>query len=221
MPLIPYRFLFRTAHPCLYLPDVPREEGDDLLDLPEACRLDSFAAMDGRAAFADLRLAWNERGLALQVEVRGKEQPAVGDVDRPRQSDGVTLWLDTRDSRGSHRANRYCHLFYFLAAGGGPDKDEAAFVQGRINRALEDAPVAAASEVAFRRERRRGGYLLEAFLPAAALNGFDPEQSPRLGFCYAVRDQEQGEQTAGLEAEFPWAEDPTLWSVLELVRPEG
>jgi hypothetical protein len=221
MPLIPYRFLFRTAHPCLHLADIPREEGDELLDLPESCRLDDFGAMDERPHFADVRLAWNERGLALQVEVRGKDKEAVGDAARPRQSDGVTLWLDTRESRTSHRASRYCHMFHFLAAGGGAEKDEAVCLQGKINRALEDAPSAAASEIPFRRERRRIGYLLEAFLPAAALNGFDPEQSPRLGFYYAVRDNELGEQTAGLDGEFPWAEDPTLWNVLELVRREA
>jgi hypothetical protein len=218
MPLIPNRFLFRLAYPCLYLADRPLEEGDDLLDLPESCRLDNFAEMDERRNFADVRMVWNERGLALQVEVKGKEQPTVGDVARPRQSDGITLWIDTRDARNSHRASRYCHQFHFLASGGGPDKDEPALVQSKIHRALEDAPMVPGGSVPFRHERRPRGYLLEAFLPASALNGFDPEQSPRLGFCYAVHDNELGEQTASVDAEFPWAEDPTLWSVLELKR---
>src|SRR5262245_32794972 len=116
MPLIPHGFLFRVAYPCAYVPGVPAD-GDDLLDLPESCRIDNFAGMDGRSNFADVRLAWNEGGLAFQVEVRGKEQPPVGDVSRPRQSDGVSLWIDTRDARTAHRASRYCHQFHFLAAG--------------------------------------------------------------------------------------------------------
>ena len=49
------------------------------------------------------------------------------------------------------------------------------------------------------------------------LNGFDLEQSRRLGVFYAVRDAELGEQTLGVDAEFPFAEDPSLWSVLELI----
>src|SRR4051794_24021040 len=101
MPLVPHRFLFRMAYPCRYVGDVPREGGDELLDLPPACRIDNFAGMDGRTNFADVRLAWNEGGLALQVEVSGKEEPPVGDRARPRQSDGITLWLDTRDARTS------------------------------------------------------------------------------------------------------------------------
>ena len=40
----------------------------------------------------------------------------------------------------------------------------------------------------------------------------------RLGFFYAVRDMELGEQLLGVDAEFPYWEDPSLWSVLELVR---
>jgi hypothetical protein len=221
MSLVPYRFLFRVAYPCRYVLDVPREDQDDLLDLLEDCRLDNFEEMDGRQSFADVRLAWNEGGLALQVEVRGKQEPLAGDQARPRQSDGVTLWIDTRDSRGSHRASRYCHQFHFLAAGGGPERDEPLFLQTKIHRALQDAPLATAGALAFHCRPLAGGYRLEAYLPAAVLHGFDPEQNPRLGIFYAVHDRERGDQTLGAGNDFPFAEDPSLWSVLELVRPNS
>jgi hypothetical protein len=220
MPLIPNRFFFRVCYICRYIAELPREGSDDFLDLPEACRLDSFADMDERRSFADVRIAWNEGGLALQVEVRGKEQPFAGDAARPRSSDGVTMWIDTRDARTSHRASRYCHQFHFLVVGGGPDKDEPAFVQSKINRALQDAPMAEAETVPFQFVPRTGGYRLEAFLPASALYGFDPEQNPRLGIHVAVHDQELGEQSLSVGGDFPWAEDPSLWSVLELEREE-
>jgi hypothetical protein len=218
MSLLPYRFLFRVAYPCRYVKDVPAEDADRLLDLPQTCRIDNFAAMDERKNFADVRLAWNDFGLALQVEVKGKEQLATGSSKQPRASDGVTFWIDTRDARTSHRASRYCHQFHFLPTGGGPERDEPAFVQAKINRALHDAPLAAAGAVPFQVTRTRGGYVVEAFLPAAVLNGFDPEQNPRLGFYYAVRDAELGEQVLSVGADFPYWEDPSLWSVLELVR---
>ncbi len=218
MSLVPARFLFRIAYPCRYVRQMPREDEGSLLDLPEACRIDNFPAMDGRKNFADVRLAWNELGLSLQVEVKGKKQPPEGDDARPRSSDGVTLWIDTRDARTSHRASRYCHQFHFLPAGGGPERDEPSFVQTKINRALQDAPLAPIDSVPFRAERTRGTYVVEAFLPAAALSGFDPEQNPRLGFYYAVRDAELGEQVLSVGADFPYWEDPSLWSVLELVR---
>jgi hypothetical protein len=218
MPLLPHRFLLHVSHPCRHVTAVPREDEDRILDLPEDCRVDNFAGLDGKANFADVRIAWNELGLALQVEVRGKEQLPQGDAARPRASDGVTFWIDTRDSRSSHRASRFCHQVHLLPTGGGPDHDEPAVVQGKINRALHDAPTWQAGSVPFRCALRKKGYLVEAFLPAAALNGFDPEQNPRLGFFYSVKDGELGEQLLSLDAEFPYWEDPSLWGVLELVR---
>lgn len=217
MQLVPNRFLFRIQHPCPYVPGIP-DDDEDLFHLPESCRLDNFADMDGRTNFADLRLAWNEAGLALQVEVRGKEKPPLGDASRPHLSDGVTLWMDTRDARTSHRASRFCHQFHFLPTGAGEDKEEPTVTQSKIHRALQDAPLAPPHAIAFRCRRRATGYRLAAFLPAEVLTGFDPEQNPRMGIFYVVRDDELGEQSLGAASGLPYAEDPTLWSVLELVR---
>lgn len=219
-PPVPARFLVRVAHPCPYVKDVPTDadDADHLVDLPEAARLATFAALDGAADFADVRLAWNEFGLAVQATVTGKAEAPVGDAARPRSSDGLTLWVDTRDARTGHRASRYCHQFHFLAAGGGADKEDPAFVQTKINRAQQDAPLCGPADVPFRLAKVRGGYRLEAFLPAAVLTGFDPDQHPRLGVYYAVHDGERGDQYLGAGADFPVSDDPSLWAVLELVR---
>jgi hypothetical protein len=217
MQLIPNRFLFRVSHPCRYVGGIPDDE-DELFSLPEDCRLDNFAGMDAKRNFADVRLAWNAGGLALQVQVQGKERAVIGDAARPRHSDGVSLWIDTRDARTSHRASRFCHQFHFLPTGGGADKDEPAFAQAKINRALQDAPFARAGAVPFRCRNRPSGYRLTAFLPAEALSGFDSEQNPRMGVFYCVRDAELGEQTLGAGTDLPYGEDPTLWGVLELTR---
>lgn len=218
MPLLPNRFLVRLMYACPYVKDMPLDDEESLIELPESCRLDPFADLDAAPHFAYVRLGWNETGLGLTVEVKGKENYPIGDVDRPRQSDGVTVWIDTRGDRTSHRALRTCHQFHFLAAGGGPNKDEPAFVQTKIHRALQDAPLSTSADVPFRFERLKGGYRIEAFLSANVLNGFDPEQYPRLGVFYAVRDFEKGEQTPGADSDFPFSEDPSLWASLELVK---
>jgi hypothetical protein len=235
-PIIPNRFLVRVCHPCPFVKDAPRDTDEDehLLDLPESARLDNFAALDERANFADVRLAWNEFGLAVQAEVTGKHQEPVGDGDKPSGSDGLRLWIDTRDARASHRASRFCHQFAFFPTGGGSEKEEPFLTQSKINRALQDAPLANLADVPFRAHRRltsrpvagdaprhgrsAGGYRLEAFLPASALNGFDPQEHPRLGVYYAVRDQELGDQFLSVGWDFPISDDPSLWAVLELVK---
>lgn len=219
MTLLPAHFLFRIAYPCRYVAGLPLEDEDNLLDLSETCRLDNFAPMTERRNFADVRLAWNEFGLAMQVEVKGKEQLPKGDASRPRGSDGVSLWIDTRGARASHRASQHCHQFHFLPMAGGPERDEPIVVQTKIHRALQDAPLCQPNDVPFRCRVGGSGYRLEAFLPAAVLNGFDPEQNPRLGVFYAIRDAELGEQVLSVGADFPYWEDPSLWSALELARP--
>ena len=88
MPLIPHSLLFRVTFPCRYVKNIPSDEGERLLDLSEACRIESLAAMDERRSFADLRLAWNDFGLGVQLEVRGKDQEPQGSAARLRSSDG-------------------------------------------------------------------------------------------------------------------------------------
>jgi hypothetical protein len=218
MTLIPTRFLFRLAYPCRYIKGMPHPERDDLLDLPEDCRIDTYAGLDGQRVFGELRIAWNELGIGVQARVSGKSQALQCDAARAKGSDGLTLWLDTRDARSGHRATRYCHQIHLLPGGGGSDGDLPVFTQSKINRALQDAPINPQAHVATRTQSLRGGYVLEAFLTAEVLNGFDPELNKRLGFFYVIRDAELGTQTLGLGADFPYWEDPSLWSVLELTR---
>ncbi len=221
MTLLPPHFLFRLTYPVRYKKDMPDADEDRLLDLPAACRIDNLPGLgdlDDRKNFADVRLAWNELGMGVQVEVKGKSQPPQGAADRPRSSDGALIWIDTRDARTIHRASRYCHQFFFMPTGGGSEGDVPAAGQLKINRALNDAPLCSPEQIAFQSMRTKTGYVLEAFLPAAVLNGYDPETNPRLGFFYWVRDTELGEQTLGVGTEWPFGEDPSLWSTLELVR---
>ena len=218
MPIVPARFLVRLMYACPYVAQMPMDDEEVIVDLPDSARLDPFADVDGAPHFADVRLGWNETGVGVVVEVKGKENPPIGDSERPRQSDGITLWIDTRGDRSSHRATRTCHQFHFLAAGGGTHKDEPIFVQTKIHRALMDAPLAMASDVPFRLERIKGGYRIEAFLSANVLNGFDPEQYPQFGVFYAVRDFEKGEQTLSIDSDFPFSEDPSLWATLTLTK---
>jgi hypothetical protein len=218
MSFIPTRFLIRLRHRCRYVPGIPDPDGDELFDLPESCRLDNHAELDGATSFADVRMAWNENGFAVQATVRGKQVAPTGDAAKPRFTDGIAVFIDTRGDRTSHRASRTCHLFYLLAAGGGPDRDEPALIQSKINRALSDAPLCDATRVPFRMRPIKKGYRVEAFLPAEALTGFDPDEHPVWGIWYAVRDAELGEQTLGVGSEFPFWDDPSLWASLELVK---
>ena len=87
-----------------------------------------------------------------------------------------------------------------------------------IGCAREEPKPVEPSSLEARSQKQTGGYVLEVFIPSAALTGFEPTDHPRLGFTYLVNDRELGQQTFSCPSEFPFAVDPSLWGTLELVE---
>jgi hypothetical protein len=127
----------------------------------------------------------------------------------------MQLWIDTRCTQNVHRASRFCHYFCLLPAGGG-DGGDAIGIQLPVPRAREDAPLCDPTEIQIASRARTDGYSLEAWLSASILNGYDPAAQPRLGISIAVLDLELGLQTLSVGEDFPYASDPSLWSILLL-----
>jgi hypothetical protein len=165
-----------------------------------------------------VRAAWNDTGLAFWVRVEGKRQTVWCRENRLEDSDAFHVWLDTRDTHNIHRAGRFCHHLVFLPNGGGNRQEEAIAEQLLINRARENPRPIRPGVLKARGEKRVDGYLLEAFVPAAALTGFEPAEHPKLGFFYAIQDRELGPQTYSIGREFPYDEDPSVWGTLELAK---
>jgi hypothetical protein len=232
-PLLPTRFLFRFSAPCRYRDPLWTDDG---AGLDETYRLMGLAELEERVAWADVRAAWSEAGLAVTICVRGKSQPPWCRAARPEDSDGLQLWIDTRDVHNVHRAGRFCHRFIILPDGKkGTGPICVPHPSGRsgkldlspfspvaeplpINRAREQPNPIRPGLLKARCEKRVDGYVLETMIPAEALTGFDPVEHPHLGFTYAVMDRELGEQTFGVGSPMPYQEDPSLWATLELQR---
>jgi len=213
--LLPGRFLFRFAVPCLYRDPLwtPRGPG-----LDETHRLLDLSSLEGGSSSAELRAAWSAAGLAFTLVVSGKRQPLWCRASRPEDSDGLQVWIDTRDVHNVHRASRFCHSFLFLPAGGGMRQEGPMAEVVAINRAREQPKPVRPSDLQVRSAKRADGYTLDAFIPGEVLTGFDPAEHPRLGFTYAVMDRELGMSTFSSGAGMPFQEDPSLWATLELVR---
>jgi hypothetical protein len=216
--LLPPAFFFRYALGVSHQADLPRKRGS-LLNLPESCRLPRVNLTEKDSTFGDVRMAWNRHGLGISVEVRGKSMPITSDLAVSTQSDGLQVWIDTRNTQTIHRASRYCHHFCFLP---GEDKKTLSpqAVELPIARAREERPLANAEDLRIEAKRLSDGYLLEAWLPAKALVGYDPEANPQLGFYYLLEDAELGRQVLTVGLEFPFDQDPSLWSTLELLSKE-
>jgi len=215
-PLLPQAFWFRLAVPCTRVDDLPRTKGARLLGLPPSCRLPEMSRLDGKAPWADVRVAWNPAGLAVEVCAEG-DLAALDSMRYPDGVYGVHVWVDTRDTRDVSRATRFCHRFDAkLASGKGKGGLAVEVAQRTIARAVADAPLCRPEALTARVERLKTVWRLELFLPAAVLHGFDPETNRRLGFVYQVTDPERGDQFLGVGREFPIGENPSLWATLEL-----
>lgn len=215
--MIPPSMLFHYALPVRRVDGIP-QRGRTLFELSEECTLAFPGELNRAPKWADFRMAWNGDGLAIQVDVKGKKQRPRCDVERPAESTGVHLWIDTRNTQTIHRAGRFCHAFALLPCG--LKSDNPVTFALPIARAREDATLADASRIRCASEIRRDGWSLAAWIPGEILAGFDPESFPRLGFYSAVRDAELGEQTLSVGRDFPFAHDPSLWSTLELTTAD-
>ena len=190
-------------------------------NLEEKYRLIGLGELEGETPLADVRAAWSDDGLALTVAVRGKRQPLWCRATRPEDSDGLQVWIDTRDVHNIHRAGRFCQSFLFLPAGGGSRQEDALAQATEIHRAREQARPVRPEQLRVCAVKRADGYTLDALIPADALTGFDPHEHPRLGFTYVVVDRELGLQTFSIGDPMPFREDPSLWATLDLVGREG
>ncbi len=149
-PLLPTRFLFRFAAVCRYKSPLWTPQG---AALDETFRLVDLGELEGHGAATDFRVAWSEAGLALAARVEGKTQPPWCRASRSEDSDGVQVWLDTRDVHNVHRAGRFCHRFIFLPGGGGQRLDEPVALWLPIHRAREEPRPIGPGQVQIRSER--------------------------------------------------------------------
>ena len=214
--IVPHQFLFRFSIPVYRVARLPKR-GRMLLNLPAECRLPAFGELDDVQPFGELRIGWNEKGVGVSVDVRGKRERPRCRIEEPTESDGLQLWVDTRNTQSIHRASRFCHRYAFLPRGGGSSAEEPVADQLLIHRARENARPVRVRELQVLSRVSPEAYELSAYIPAVALGGYDPEGQPRLGFTYALLDRERGLQTFSAGAGFPYEEDPSCWAEAHLV----
>ncbi len=185
--------------------------------MPAACALPDLSALEGRVSWASVRVGWNPEGLGIAILAEGTTA-AASSPDRPEGFADVNVWIDTRDTRNVSRATRFCHRFSAHLTRNRDRKGlKVELSQRAIARAVADAPIASADELSARAELTRSGWILDLFLPARALHGFDPDTNRRLGFAYQVSDHDREDQFLGVGRDFPLGENPSLWATLELL----
>ncbi len=210
---VPKNLLFRYRLNCHRLESQPT----GCFELPASYELPHLSQFEGQAKFADVRMGWHEEGLYVTVTVMGKKQSLWCRESQLMESDGIQLWIDTRDTHNVHRATKFCHWMMMMPTGGGGSKDKPVTSVLKINRSREDSPTINRFKVEIASKVTADGYHLSAFLPGRGLHGWDTVDHRHLGFNYAIVDRELGWQTLAIGPELPIAEDPSLWQSLKLI----
>lgn len=214
--VVPSRFLFRWSFVAARIDSLPRSNGR-LLDLPVETLLPDLWELDGQRPFAQIKLAWNDEGIAIGLAVSGRTRKPTCQLADVFNSDGIRLWFDTRSTQTVHRATKFCQHLMILPTGAGPKKNSPIVRSAAIPRAREDAILASTESIRAQSEVSDTGYWIDAWIPAQVLLGFDPPTNPRIGFHYALHDSELGKQTLAVGDEFPYESDPSLWQTVELI----
>ncbi len=185
--------------------------------LPDEAILPCLSSeLAGDEKFAQVRLAVGSNALFFQADVQGKKQLPWCRESRLEDSDGLHVWIDTRNSREIHRATKFCHRYGFCPMGRGPKADLPFVGWAPINRARENPPPPPDDQFAIRSRLADGRYRLVASLHFDALHGLDLQDFPTVGFYFAVMDRELGWQSLAMRPDLPVMDNPSLWAQLHL-----
>ncbi len=172
--------------------------------------------LSGGSKFAQVRIAVGSDAIFLQADVQGKKQLPWCRDSRLEDSDGLHVWINTRQSRDVHRATKYCHRIGCLPMGSGPKADLPYIGWSTIQRARDNPPQPPANLVAIRARVADGRYRLVAAVHFDALHGLDRNDFPTIGFYFVVIDRELGWQSLTIRPDMSAIEDPSLWAELVL-----
>ena len=208
---IPKNLLFRYRVNCQKFDGKP---GSDF-ELGEAYRMPHLGSFEAQIEFADVRIGWHEKGLFVSVSIDKKKQSLWCRPSDLLDSDGLQMWIDTRDTHNVHRATKFCHWFVILPSSG-PKDDKPMVSMLKINRSRGDSPTINRTPVKVSSKITKKGYELRAFIPGETLNGWNAAEHRNLGFNYGILDRELGWQTLAIGPQLPVQEDPSLWQTLHL-----
>ena len=212
--------LFSTIVSCPWREQSPRVDGS-LGDWSDESVVPPLGELSGGEEFATIRLAWNERGFYVAVQVPKPERAqVVTNRESPSSGDAIEVLIDTRGSRTSHRANQFCYHLIILPTPPGESGEEPVIWQRPIRRALQRSPEIDLNSLRLASSLGEGGYAVEAAFEPDSLHGYDPAPGLRIGLALAVHDIHHGKQYWGASPDLPWQRDPSTWGIVEHAAPD-
>lgn len=207
---LPIRPFFEFEIPIAKLPAPPRIDGK-MAAWSAKYRLPSLVELESDPPTVIAYAGWTLDGLGVAFEIKRGRQALHCDAQSWWKYDGIRVCVDTRDARENRRGTRFCHFFYMLPRGAGRDGRGPIVGLHRMSRAREHPPAVDTSLIQVGVDVGQGNYNLEAFIPSACLNGWNPAEHRRLGFFYKVRNLSLGDEHLSATDDFGWNVDPSGW----------
>lgn len=236
MSSLPQDFIFRFSFPCREYQEIPKKLSAEFLkeeyrfpywnhrkltskfsEGETKSKKKELNAKEKSPFFFDFRMAWHLKGLFLTVVLSGKKTPLFCDRSKLELSDSLQLCLDMRDVRDVHRGSRFCHKLLFLPNASSSKQISPTAYWLPIHRAKAHPNPVDVSRFLLASNVTANGYQLSVYIPGETLTGYDPKEHSRLGFHFSLLDNELGNFNLQHSNLLPVDEDPSLWSVLELV----
>ena len=173
----------------------------ELRDWPAEARLPDVRAVQSigseRTSYSvpTVMLGWRPEGLYVAFEVFDDNVEAFPADGAWWARDHIEFWVSTRPSATSGDDERYdphCHQFFFVPSGMRNGRIERSIV-GQWHRPDDGIQCNLIPHPQIRHASRllADRYTLELFIPAAALNGWDPQNSDAISFNFAARNFER------------------------------
>lgn len=183
--------------------------------LGDAYRLPSLKQLSEASDSSTTWMAWSDNEILMRVQM-----PHAIPMSTPEMNVSLDFYIDTRRSRGIHRANGYCHLYQFRLR-------EPFFVPldhkpfdvrpSPITRAKAIPSYAEANQVRGWLTSTPSRLEVKAVIPYGSLTGCDPLEFPEWGVMWVASDSRKRCCLARNALHIP-LDDPSLWCCARLVE---
>lgn len=170
----------------------------------------------------NIYMGWRDEGLYVAAEVFDPYIETISAHDRWWTRDNIEMWLSTRPVTSDQQVyNAFCHQFFYV-----PDYNTT---DGRLGTVGQwHRPGDAISEnliphpaIVQSSRLLPGRYVVEMFIPAKAMNGWDPAGHPEMAFNLHVRNfQASSDYFWSAPKELTTQVRPSTWGTLLLTAPQ-
>lgn len=192
--------------------DIAKLKGSSEVPLKKPYLLPHLEDLLDEDTFANLAIAYHEKGLYIGVEVDKPFEQAH--FPKVQMGDGLEIFIDTRNLQNVGSLHKFCHHFVFLP------KEVDGIQAAEVTRLkMEDShPLCDLSLLHVDVEFKKHSYTMQIFIEADALFGYDLSVCKKLGFSYKLHGKNLRPQHLNISSEHTLFEKyPASWACFNFI----